>query len=129
MQNYLIKNISITNEGATFSSDLLIRNGRIEKIAKGISVPFSVIEINGEKLNLLPGCIDDQVHFREPGLTHKATIYLRIQGSRCRGNHVFYGNAKYPSTCIHIGPSGREIRHSKQKFAGELFVLYGHFER
>ena len=85
MQNYLIKNISITNEGATFSSDLLIRNGRIEKIAKGISVPFSVIEINGEKLNLLPGCIDDQVHFREPGLTHKATIFSESRAAVAGG--------------------------------------------
>jgi dihydroorotase len=75
MQNYLIKNISIVNEGRVFSSDLLIRNNRIEKIANSINVAFPVLEINGENLHLLPGCIDDQVHFREPGLTHKATIY------------------------------------------------------
>jgi dihydroorotase len=75
MQNYLIKNISIVNEGRIFTSDLLIRNGRIEKIAGNISTPLKVEVIRGENLHLLPGCIDDQVHFREPGLTHKATIY------------------------------------------------------
>jgi dihydroorotase len=75
MQNYLIKNISIVNEGRIFNSDLLIRNGRIEKIANHIPASLAVTEINGENLHLLPGCIDDQVHFREPGLTHKATIY------------------------------------------------------
>ncbi len=74
MQNYLIKNISIVNEGSIFNSDVLIRNGRIEKIAKHIPVTFPVMEMNGEHLHLLPGCIDDQVHFREPGLTYKATI-------------------------------------------------------
>ena len=81
MQNYLIKNISIVNEGRQFNSDLLIKNGRIDKIASAITVPFPVEEINGEKLHLLPGCIDDQVHFREPGLTHKATIYTEAKAA------------------------------------------------
>jgi dihydroorotase len=85
MQNYLIKNISITNEGATFNSDLLIRNGRIEKIANDISVPYPVSEINGENRHLLPGCIDDQVHFREPGLTHKATIFTESRAAVAGG--------------------------------------------
>jgi dihydroorotase len=85
MQNYLIKNISIVNEGRIFNSDLLIQNGRIEKIANHIPASFSVIEINGENLHLLPGCIDDQVHFREPGLTHKATIYSESRAAVAGG--------------------------------------------
>src|ERR1700726_3205722 len=85
MQNYLIKNISIVNEGRIFTSDLLIGNGRIEKIANNISVSFPVQEINGERLHLLPGCIDDQVHFREPGLTHKATIYSESRAAVAGG--------------------------------------------
>jgi dihydroorotase len=85
MQNYLIKNISIVNEGRSFTSDLLIRNGRIEKIADHISVSYSIREINGENLHLLPGCIDDQVHFREPGLTHKATIYTESRAAVAGG--------------------------------------------
>src|SRR5262245_45235064 len=74
MQNYLIRDISIVNEGSIREGDVLIRNGRIEKIADHISVDFAVSEIDGSGKHLLPGCIDDQVHFREPGLTHKATI-------------------------------------------------------
>ena len=70
---------------AIFNSDLLIRNGRIEKIANNISVSFPVEEINGEKLHLLPGCIDDQVHFREPGLTHKATIFTESRAAVAGG--------------------------------------------
>src|SRR5258707_6532328 len=85
MQNYLIKNISIVNEGRQFNSDLLIKNGRIDKIANHISVSFPVEEINGEKLHLLPGCIDDQVHFREPGLTHKATIFTESRAAIAGG--------------------------------------------
>lgn len=72
MQIYLIKNILVVNEGSITPADVLIRNGRIEKIAPLIDV--AATEINGEGRYLLPGAIDDQVHFREPGLTHKANI-------------------------------------------------------
>ena len=85
MQNYLIKCVSIVNEGRSFTSDLLIKNGRIEKIANNISVSFPVVEFNGENLHLLPGCIDDQVHFREPGLTHKATIFTESRAAVAGG--------------------------------------------
>ena len=85
MQKYLIKNISIVNEGRIISSDVLIENGRIEKIASGIDSKSKVIEINGEGQYLLPGAIDDQVHFREPGLTHKATIYTESKAAVAGG--------------------------------------------
>lgn len=85
MHNYLIKNISIVNEGKVITADLLLKNGRIEKIATGISPGFAVIEINGEGKYLLPGVIDDQVHFREPGLTHKATIYTEAKAAVAGG--------------------------------------------
>ncbi|HSU51834.1 MAG TPA: hypothetical protein VLJ41_14615, partial [Segetibacter sp.] len=73
--DYLIKDARIVNEGKTLTSDVLIKNGFIHRIASSISVDEKVIEINGKGKYLLPGAIDDQVHFREPGLTHKATIY------------------------------------------------------
>src|SRR3954471_15396442 len=74
MQNYLIKNISIVNEGSIVVGDVLIRNGRIEKVGGTIDSDINLHELDGTAKHLLPGCIDDQVHFREPGLTHKATI-------------------------------------------------------
>jgi dihydroorotase len=74
MQNYIIRNISMVNEGQVSEGDVLIRKGRIERIGNQLSVDFAVQEIDGSGKHLLPGCIDDQVHFREPGLTHKATI-------------------------------------------------------
>jgi dihydroorotase len=85
MQKYLIKNISIVNEGRITSSDVLIENGRIEKIANEIGSKSKVIEINGEGKYLMPGVIDDQVHFREPGLTHKATIYTESMAAVAGG--------------------------------------------
>src|SRR5687767_5137125 len=73
-QNYLIKNIQVVNEGSIRVADVLLSSGRIEKIAPSITKASGCIEIDGEGKFLLPGVIDDQVHFREPGLTHKATI-------------------------------------------------------
>lgn len=85
MQNYLIKNITVVNEGASVAGDVLLKNGRIEKIAGSIDPGFRVTEINGEGNFLLPGAIDDQVHFREPGLTHKATIYTESKAAVAGG--------------------------------------------
>ena len=85
MYNYLIKNISIVNEGKIITADLLLKNGRIEKIARSIQPDFAVTEINGEGKYLLPGVIDDQVHFREPGLTHKACIYTEAKAAVAGG--------------------------------------------
>src|ERR1051325_6981451 len=86
MQKYLIKNISIVNEGRIKSADLLIADGRIEKIQSQILASRdATIEINGEGKFLLPGVIDDQVHFREPGLTHKANIYSESKAAVAGG--------------------------------------------
>src|SRR4029079_18049474 len=65
------------------TADVLIKNGRIEKIGSGISTQGT--EINGESKYLLPGAIGDQVHFREPGLTHKATIYTEAKAAVAGG--------------------------------------------
>lgn len=75
MQKYLLKNIRVVNEGKIESRDVLIGGGRIERIDSSISVKERINEINGEELHVFPGVIDDQVHFREPGLTHKGTIH------------------------------------------------------
>ena len=72
MSQLTIKNCTVVNEGDLIQTDLLIKNGRIEKIESSIDVNGDFIDANG--LYLLPGFIDDQVHFREPGLTHKGNI-------------------------------------------------------
>lgn len=72
--NYVLANGQVVNEGKTIVADIRIENGRIEKIASQISPKAGdqVIELSGK--HVFPGMIDDQVHFREPGLTHKAFI-------------------------------------------------------
>lgn len=74
MTNYVLKNASIVNEGKITVSDIRISEGRITKIASDItpSAGDVIMDLSGK--HVFPGMIDDQVHFREPGLTHKATI-------------------------------------------------------
>ncbi len=74
MSATLIKNARVVNEGAITETDLRIVDQRIDKIATNISVQHGDIVIDAKGAYLLPGMIDDQVHFREPGLTHKGTI-------------------------------------------------------
>lgn len=74
MSKILIKAATVVNEGQSKVQDVLIADGFIEKIGSGLAGPADT-EINAEGLHLLPGLIDDQVHFREPGLTHKADIW------------------------------------------------------
>ena len=86
MQKYLIKNIQVVNEGHIITADVLISNGRIDKVQPQIAqVNVDYVEINGEGKYLFPGCIDDQVHFREPGLTHKANIYTEAKAAVAGG--------------------------------------------
>ncbi len=71
----LIKNALIVNEGRIQSGDVLLSSGRIERVGGVIDTPAHVREIDATGSYLMPGIIDDQVHFREPGLTHKADLY------------------------------------------------------
>ena len=73
-KSILLKGGTIVNEGVKFVADILIKDGRIDRIENSISLDYEIEEINLEGKYILPGCIDDQVHFREPGLTHKADI-------------------------------------------------------
>lgn len=72
--DWLIKNAELVNEGRRFHADLRVKGGRIETIAGDLDVRPSEQVVDAAGLWLLPGMIDDQVHFREPGLTHKADI-------------------------------------------------------
>ena len=86
MQKYLVKNINIVNENKVVTGDVFISGDRIEKIAPRISLnETNYKEINGEGKFLFPGVIDDQVHFREPGLTHKASIYTESKAAVAGG--------------------------------------------
>ena len=74
MSTTILRSGTIINEGKQFVADILIKDGKIEKIDSSISNQGKVTEIDLKGKYVLPGCIDDQVHFREPGLTHKGNI-------------------------------------------------------
>ncbi|GCD80097.1 dihydroorotase [Schleiferia thermophila] len=109
----LIKNARLVNEGKTTESDLLITGERISKIAPSISphnANTKIIDAMGKYL--LPGIIDDQVHFREPGLTYKGTIYSESRAALAGGvtSYIEQPNTNPPATTI-------ELLHQKYHIA------------
>jgi len=82
---YLIKNATIVNEGEIVNADVLIDGQIISKIERNIDNTYGAKEIDATGLHLLPGAIDDQVHFREPGLMHKGEIYTEAKAALAGG--------------------------------------------
>src|ERR1700752_2912327 len=85
MSKYLIKQATLVNENEIFVADVLIEDDRISRIETSIDNDMKAIEIDAEGLILMPGAIDDQVHFREPGLTHKGEIYTEAKAAVAGG--------------------------------------------
>ncbi|MEX1238088.1 MAG: dihydroorotase [Cyclobacteriaceae bacterium] len=85
MKNTLILNANIVNEGNVLAGDVLIKGRFIDAIGKDLSSRPADKVIDAKGKHLLPGAIDDQVHFREPGLTHKATIYSEARAAVAGG--------------------------------------------
>ena len=83
--NYLLKNGTIINEGRVFTSDILIKEDKIVKIGGVLENNCGAVEIDASGKLIIPGCIDDQVHFREPGLTHKGTIFSESRAAVAGG--------------------------------------------
>ncbi len=81
MGSVLIRNARLVNEGREFDGDLLVSNGRIIKIARSIEGENAKVEIDAKGQWLLPGMIDDQVHFREPGAPAKGSIYTESRAA------------------------------------------------
>lgn len=82
---YIIKNATVVNEEELNCYDIIIENNMIAKIGRNLESPAGAIEIDAKGLYLLPGAIDDQVHFREPGLMHKGEIYTEARAAVAGG--------------------------------------------
>lgn len=89
MKSILITGANIVNEGRISPGDVLVRDGRIAKIGTDLSAESADIHIDARGKHLFPGVIDDQVHFREPGLTHKAEIYTEAKAGVAGGTTTF----------------------------------------
>ena len=102
MSTLILRSGTIVNEGQKRTADILIKNGRIEKIARGISYEGECEEVNLEGKLVLPGCIDDQVHFREPGLAHKGDIHSESRAAVAGGitSYMEQPNTKPTATTI-----------------------------
>ncbi|MFJ1432530.1 dihydroorotase [Capnocytophaga canimorsus] len=109
MNTYLIVNAKIVNEGQISHSDILIENGRISKIASQITLKGNVQVIDAQDNFVLPGVIDDQVHFREPGLTHKANIATESAAAVAGGVTTFF---EQPNT----QPQTTTLQYLEEKF-------------
>ncbi len=115
MNTILIRNAKIVNEGTIFEGDVLIENKIIVEIASQISAKSSATKIiDAEGNYLIPGIIDDQVHFREPGLTHKGTIFTESRAAVAGGITSFI---EQPNTVPNAVT--QELLEDKYKIASE----------
>ncbi len=124
MKTILIRNAAIINEGSITHKDVLIKNQRFEKIETQIGVREKCREIDAAGLHLMPGLIDDQVHFREPGLTYKADIYSESRAAVAGGVTSFMEmpNVKPPTLDLDLLQQKYDIA-SKTALANYSFFL------
>jgi len=117
MKKILIRNISVVNEEKISQQDILIEGKFISKITEaGVQTPDGeTAVIEGKGLHLLPGLIDDQVHFREPGLTHKGDLYTESRAAVAGGitSYMEMPNTSPPATTV-------ELLEEKYKRASEV---------
>ena len=113
MSSTLIRNALLINEGKIFLADVFIKNGLIAQIGESLEVQADK-NIDAEGKYLIPGIIDDQVHFREPGLTHKGELYTESKAAVAGGYYLIYGNAKHQTSNSYSGTFGAEIPKSQR---------------
>jgi dihydroorotase len=124
MSTLLIRHAQLVNEGKIYHADVLIRNGIIEKIdTNGIAMPADRM-IDATGLYLLPGAIDDQVHFREPGLTHKGEIYTEAKAAVAGGvtSYMEMPNTSPSATTVELLEE-KYTRASQRSLANYSFFI------
>ena len=122
----LIKNATVVNENKIFECDLLIRGNRIEKIADTIEVSAAIEVFDATGKIILPGLIDDQVHFREPGLTHKACIRTESKAALAGGITSFLEMPNtQPQTTTRAEWEAKNKIAAKTSYANYAFMFGG----
>lgn len=126
MNTILILNARIINENIETQGDILIKDGRIQKIGKDLSGQKTVITIDAKERVLMPGMIDDQVHFREPGLTHKGDIRSESMAAVAGGITTFMDmpNTTPPTTSLSLLKEKFHLAE-ENAFANYSFYLGG----
>src|SRR5688572_32503595 len=128
MKNYYIKGATLINERRKYQADVALKNGLIEKIIlSGQSFDTTGYEIiHAHRKILMPGAIDDQVHFREPGLTHKGEIYTEAKAAVAGGvtSYMEMPNTNPQSTSI-IELEKKYTRAAQCSLANYSFFMGG----
>lgn len=127
MKKTLIKHVNIVNEGKIFEGDILIEGHLIKEIGTSISPKTSDIDVVfGEGKYLLPGMIDDQVHFREPGLTHKADLYSESKAAIAGGitSYIEMPNTQ-PNTTNEVELTKKMELAAQKSLANYSFMMGG----
>ncbi len=124
MAQIIIKNATIINEGRSFRGDLLIRDETISALGSpgSLRIPPDARLIDATGLLLIPGVIDDQVHFREPGLTHKADIFSETRAAAAGGVCVAAAPAWELACAVGIALK-RPIRSAGETKASKIRLL------
>jgi dihydroorotase len=104
VKKFLVKNATLVNEGRSYRSDVLIAGGKIVSVKPELAAGEDTTVIDASGLHLLPGAIDDQVHFREPGLTHKGEIYTEAKAAVAGGvtSYMEQPNTAPPATTVEL---------------------------
>ena len=124
MSTLLFKQASLVNEGQCIISDLLVKNGRIAKIASEIEVSNDMQVIDAKGKHLIPGMIDDQVHFRDPGLTHKGDLTSESKAAIAGGVTSFMEMPNVsPQTTTIEALEEKYTRAAEKSFANYAFYL------
>lgn len=124
MKDIVFKEARIINRGKIIEGDLWVSRDRIEKIGPSIALPQQALEIPVQGRYLIPGLIDDQVHFREPGLEHKATIFTESRAAIAGGITSFMEmpNTRPPATTQELLEAKYQIA-SKSAWANYSFFM------
>ena len=125
MNKLLIKSATIINEGERFEKDILIEGEFIKKIQENIPSESGIQTIDAKGLLMIPGMIDDQVHFREPGLTHKGDISTESKAAIAGGVTSFIEMPNtFPNT-ITIDDFNRKIQIASKKSYANFSFMFG----
>ena len=120
--SYLISNARIVNEGSVVEGDLLVLDGRVAGVNK--TAPTGTDTVDADGAWLIPGMIDDQVHFREPGFEHKGTIATESRAALAGGitSYMEMPNCN-PLTVTHEALADKHVRAADHSSANYAFCL------
>jgi dihydroorotase len=125
MNDWLIRNADIVNEGRRFHGDVRVRAGRIDAIGGALAAREGEREFDARGRLLLPGMIDDQVHFREPGLEHKGDFFTESRAAAAGGVTSFFEMPNSKPTTTDYGALADKVERASRKSLANYAFYFG----